>query len=169
MFRFLFPLYRFDSVLDISQDWLREQKIATIFLDVDNTLKYYRSPLVEEPGVAWVKEMKRCKIQIYLVSNGKKMRIRTVAKQLDLPYLAMACKPFPFVLRKLLREKNLDPQHVAMVGDQIFADIIAGNLANISTILIKPMAPEQEPLFTRIKRPFERLVLCFDRENYDQD
>ena len=165
MFGFLFPHFRFDSIVEITPEWLREQRLFTLFLDVDNTLKYYRSDLVGEKVVEWVQAMKSAKIQIYLVSNGRGKRIRTVAKQLDLPYIAPAFKPFPFVCRKLLRTKHLDPRYVAMVGDQIFADIMAGNLSNICTIYIKPMAPKQEPFFTRIKRPFERLVLKFHKED----
>lgn len=165
MLKFLFPDYRFDSILDILPSWLREQGFYTLFVDVDNTLKYYHNPLVEEQVAQWVTEVKRNKIQIYLVSNGRGKRIRTVAKQLDLPYIAPAYKPFPFKCRKLLKSKHLDPRYVAMVGDQIFADIMAGNLVNICTIYIKPMAPQQEPFFTRMKRPFERLVLHFAKEN----
>ena len=169
MFSFLFPHFRFDSIVDMTPNWLKEQRFHTVFLDVDNTLKYYRSPMVEERVVEWIHSVKRAKIQIYLVSNGRGKRIRTVAKQLDLPYIAPAFKPFPFVCRKLIRTKHLDPRYVAMVGDQIFADIIAGNLSNICTIYIKPMAPKQEPFFTRIKRPFERLVLSFYKEDAYQD
>jgi predicted HAD superfamily phosphohydrolase YqeG len=46
-----------------------------------------------------------------------------------------------------------------VVGDQIFADILAGNLASVFTILVTPIKPEQEHWFTRIKRPWEKIVL----------
>ena len=46
-----------------------------------------------------------------------------------------------------------------MVGDQVFADVLAGRLAGIKCILVRPIHPEEEPWFTRIKRPPERLWL----------
>ena len=46
-----------------------------------------------------------------------------------------------------------------MVGDQVFADILAGRLAGLKTILVDPIHPEEEPWFTRLKRPPERWVL----------
>ena len=46
-----------------------------------------------------------------------------------------------------------------MVGDQIFADVMAGRLAGIRSILVDPIHPEEEPWFTRLKRLPERFVL----------
>ena len=43
----------------------------------------------------------------------------------------------------------------AMVGDQVFADVMAGRLAGVFTILVRPIHPEDEPWFTRWKRPWE--------------
>ena len=47
-----------------------------------------------------------------------------------------------------------------MVGDQIFADVMAGKLGFLKTVLVTPIHPELEPLFTRVKRPFEKIFLC---------
>ena len=46
-----------------------------------------------------------------------------------------------------------------MVGDQLFADILAGNLARVRTILVRAIHPEEEPWFTRLKRGPERWIL----------
>jgi predicted HAD superfamily phosphohydrolase YqeG len=45
-----------------------------------------------------------------------------------------------------------------MVGDQVFADVVAGRLAGLRTILVRPTSPD-EPWFTQLKRPFERQLL----------
>ena len=168
MFQFLFPHYRINSVLELTKDWLRQEEINTLFLDVDSTLKFYRSALASEEILEWVEELRKNKVRFYLISNGRAKRIKAVAEQLNVEYIAPAFKPLPFGCRKALRLRKLDPQYVAMVGDQLFTDIVAGNLAGIRTILVKPMRPEQEPLFTRIKRPFERWMLKLDRVHYDE-
>ncbi len=46
-----------------------------------------------------------------------------------------------------------------MVGDQLFADVVSGRLAGLACILVRPIHPEQEPWFTRMKRPLERFLL----------
>jgi predicted HAD superfamily phosphohydrolase YqeG len=51
------------------------------------------------------------------------------------------------------------PASTALVGDQVFADVLAGRLAGLKTILVEPIHPEEEPWYTRLKRPPERWVL----------
>ena len=48
----------------------------------------------------------------------------------------------------------------AIVGDQIFADVMAGRLSGIRAILVDPIHPEEEPWFTRLKRLPEHAVLA---------
>ena len=73
--------------------------------------------------------------------------------------MARALKPFPFRLRRAVRRMGFLPEQTAMVGDQLFADVMAGRLAGLRTILVSPIHPEDEPWFTRLKRPAERLLL----------
>ena len=58
--------------------------------------------------------------------------------------------------------KKLDapPSQTAIVGDQVFADVMAGRVAGVRTILVDPIHPEEEPWFTRLKRWPERVVLA---------
>ena len=47
--------------------------------------------------------------------------------------------------------KKLDapPSQTAIVGDQLFADVMAGRLAGVRSILVDPIHPEEEPWWTR--------------------
>jgi len=94
-----------------------------------------------------------------LASNGGGRRIRRLADGLGVPCLAKALKPFPFRLRRAVRRMGFPVGETAMVGDQLFADVMAGRLAGLRTILVTPIHPEDEPWFTRLKRPAERLLL----------
>ena len=68
--------------------------------------------------------------------------------------------PFPTVgCRAAVRKMGFRPQRTAMVGDQLFADVMAGRLAGLRSILVRPIHPEEEPWFTRLKRRPERLLL----------
>ena len=162
MLNFLYPDYRFDCITQIHRKWLKHREIYSILLDVDCTLKYYRGTTVLPDIAAWLERKQDQGFQFCLLSNGRKHRIEQLAEGLDLPFLAPAYKPFPSSCRRAMRMLHLDPQYTALIGDQVFTDIVAANLAGIRSILVNPLRPQEEPLFARVKRPFERLVLRFD-------
>jgi predicted HAD superfamily phosphohydrolase YqeG len=58
-----------------------------------------------------------------------------------------------------MRQLNANRKETAMVGDQVFADVLAGRFAGIRTILVTPIHPEEEPWFTQLKRGPERWLL----------
>ena len=159
MLRFLLPHLRVDSVLDLDVDRLRGLGLNALLLDVDCTLKNYRSEDVGAEVAAWLETLRAARIGLCLVSNGRGGRIRSFAEKLDLPYVAKACKPFPFGCRAAVRKMGFDRQRTAMVGDQLFADVMVGRLAGLTSILVRPIRPEEEPWFTRLKRPLERVLL----------
>ncbi|HUT14559.1 MAG TPA: YqeG family HAD IIIA-type phosphatase [Thermoguttaceae bacterium] len=159
MFRFLLPHLRVASVCDLSLDRLRELELQSLLLDVDCTLKRYRDERVLPEVAAWLEDLRSGGVGLCLVSNGLGRRIARFAEQLDLPFVANALKPFPFGLRRAVRQMDFQRSRTAMVGDQLFADVIAGRLAGLTSILVQPIHPEEEPWFTRLKRPAERFLL----------
>jgi len=59
---------------------------------------------------------------------------------------------------KKVQEKLKEPaQNIAVVGDQIFTDIIGGNRCKMFTILVEPIA-EKDIWITMIKRPLENAI-----------
>jgi HAD superfamily phosphatase (TIGR01668 family) len=133
--------------------------MQSLLLDVDCTLKRYRSNVFEPDVVRWLELMKQNQIGLCILSNGKRHRIEPVAELVQIPFVAPAFKPLPFGCRAAMKAMNFAPKSTAMVGDQVFADLLAGNLAGLFTVLIKPIHPEEEHWYTRIKRPFEKIVL----------
>jgi len=164
MLKFLFPDHCFDSITQIHRKWLREQEIFSILLDVDCTLKYYRSKTLLPEIAGWLNRKRDQGFEFCLLSNGRRRRIEQLAAKLDLPFLAPALKPFPYGCRKAMKMLSMDPDYTALIGDQIFADVMAANLAGIRSILVKPLRPQEEPLFSRMKRPFERIVLNYHKK-----
>ena len=152
MFRILTPHHRIASVLELTPDRLRSLGLQSLLLDADCTLKRYRS---EEcaPGVAeWLDTLRQAGIGLCLVSNGLGDRIALFAAAVGLPFVAKAMKPLPMGCRRAMRKMCFRRESTAMVGDQVFADIMAGRLAGLTTILVDPIHPEEEPWFTRLKR-----------------
>jgi HAD superfamily phosphatase (TIGR01668 family) len=156
MFRLLTPHYRVESVLELTAERLRQWEIAALLLDVDCTLKRYRATAVSAEVAGWLATLRLSGVRCCIVSNGRNHRIERFAALLGLPYVAGAMKPFPLGVWAALRKIGAAPQHAAMVGDQIFADVLAGRLAGVKSILVRPLHPDEEPWYTRVKRVPER-------------
>lgn len=161
MLHLLTPHLRVESVLNLTINRLAELEINSLLLDVDCTLKRYHETDVQPEIAQWINTMKAGEIGCCIISNGLSHRIKHFADKVGLPFVDQALKPFPCGVYKALNKMAFDPNRTAIVGDQIFADVLAGRLAGIKCILVKPIHPEEEPCFTRLKRPPERLWLSW--------
>ena len=159
MLHLVTPDIRVDSVRELTPERLQQWGLRALLLDVDCTLTRYRQNTVAPEVAAWIDELRAADLGLCLVSNGMGRRIRRFADRLGLPCVARAMKPLPWGIRAALRKLGALPAETAIVGDQLFADIMAGRLAGVRTILVKPIHPEEEPWFTRLKRLPERFVL----------
>jgi HAD superfamily phosphatase (TIGR01668 family) len=153
------PHLRVESVLDLDVGRLRDIGLDSLLLDVDCTLKSYRSEDVRPEVGGWLDELRSAGIGLCLVSNGRGRRIQRFAEKRDLPFVAKALKPLPFKCRAAVRRLDFDPHRTAIVGDQVFADVLAGRLAKLFCILVQPIHPEEEPWYTQLKRVLERVLV----------
>ena len=159
MFHWLQPNLVLDSVQDITLELLQQQGLRSLLLDIDSTLKSYRTTAVPPETLQWIESLQEAGIGLCILSNGWTQRIRPIAEQLGLPFIAPAMKPTPFGCRTALQMREFDQKSTAIVGDQVFTDILAGKFAGLFTILVMPIHPEEERWYTRIKRPVEKWVL----------
>jgi HAD superfamily phosphatase (TIGR01668 family) len=159
MFRLVTPDLRVDRVEELTTSRLVDLRLESLLLDADSTLKPYSSDECTPEVMAWVGELRAGGIRLCLVSNGWGRRIGRFADRLGLPFVAGAMKPLPFGCLRAVRRIAADPARTAMVGDQVFADVMAGRLAGLRTILVRPIHPEEEPWFTRLKRRPEAFLL----------
>lgn len=162
----LLPDIYLSSATRITADDLRARGIHGLLLDIDGTLKDFKAPEVAPPVLAWLQQLKSDGIRMCLLSNGRAARIGLIAEQLQLPFVAEALKPSPQGCRRALETIGLAASCVAIVGDQIFADVLAGRLAGLHTVLVRPSS-RVEPWFTRLKRPFEAPLLLLLRKRLD--
>lgn len=158
MLSFLTPHLHLNSVLDLSAERLQSLGRTGLLLDLDCTLKDYHATEIGAEVQAWVRTLRHAGLRLCLLSNGRPRRVQSFADLLGIPFVAKAYKPLPYGCRAALRALRLTAEQTALVGDQIFADVLAGRLAGLLTILVRPTSP-LEPLWARLKRPAERLVL----------
>lgn len=159
MLRLFTPHYRVATVGELTPERLELWGLRALLLDVDCTLTRYRCPEVLPQVVAWITGLRAADIRLCLVSNGLSKRIHCLAKRLDLPCVSNAMKPLPWGIWAAVEKLSAERSQTAMVGDQLFADVMAGRLAGVRSILVDPIHPEEEPWFTRVKRRPERVVL----------
>ncbi len=124
---------------------LLDQPIRALVLDVDRTLLPRRQAELPASALRWLQQAQQ-QVPIHLFSNNpSRQRIGAVAAQLDLPYTISAGKPRRSALRRVLAELNLPHQEVALIGDRLFTDVIAGNRLGLFTVLVKPIDPQGQP------------------------
>lgn len=152
------PHLQLESILELKIARLRSLSLQALLLDLDCTLKDYPANGFRQEVEEWVRSLSSDGITLCILSNAKPRRLEPLARKLGIPFVATAFKPLPFGCHFALRKLRLNPQQTALAGDQLFSDVLAGRLAGLFTILVRPTSPE-EPLWTRVKRPFERQVL----------
>ena len=127
------------SIFALSPDLLSRHHLRGLILDVDDTLVPLRQAETDPQLATWMASMKAVGT-IWLVSNNvNSHRIQRIANPLGVPYLAGAGKPSRRKLRQALEAMDLPPEQVAMVGDRLLTDVLAGNRLGLFTILVDPM------------------------------
>lgn len=154
----LYPDYYCNKVTDIKLDLLKENNIKGLMLDVDNTLIDFDRNLVEG-AKEWIEEIKANGIKCIILSNSNKVeKITTVANILDIPYIYFATKPFKRGFKKAKQQLGLENENIAVVGDQIFTDIIGANRSKMFAILVNPIS-KKDIWMTKLKRPIEEYIV----------
>lgn len=154
----LHPTLALGRVTEITKELLDSLGVSALILDADNTLTTHNNPQPAESVMDWLHIMKESAVSLVIVSNNNDRRIRPFARQLELDYTAMACKPLTIGFTRTAKKLGLPPGRIAVVGDQIFTDILGGNLFGAVTILVEPMLKETGAFF-RFKRRLEAGIL----------
>jgi len=157
-----------DSIRHIDLEMLKNKGIQGFILDIDNTLVPMHCKDADENAIAWIAELKSKGFKVCILSNAAEKRVLRFNKKIDVTAIHRAFKPAGKAFLKAAKEMGLEPENIAVVGDQIFTDIHGGNKANMFTILVKPI-DKKEILYVRLKRGPEKLVLSsFNRKLEDK-
>ena len=153
----LYPKAHFNNVREITIEFLRENQINALILDVDNTLIDYDRNLAEET-VQWAENLKQEGIKLYILSNSnKKEKVKTVAEKLKIEYEYFGKKPLKTGFKKVQKKLQEKSENIGVVGDQIFTDVLGGNRCKMFSILVEPIA-EKDIWITLLKRPIENAI-----------
>lgn len=154
----VYPDLYLNSVIDINPTLLKKNKLEALILDVDNTLIDYYKNLIDG-AEDWCENLKSEGIKCIILSNSnKKEKVETVAKKLGIKYVMFAKKPLKSGFKKALEKLEMKPEQVAVVGDQIFTDVVGAKRMKMFSILVKQVG-EKDIFITKVKRPIENAII----------
>lgn len=156
--KYLLPSMYVESIYHIDLEKLRARGIDTIISDLDNTLVPWVETQVNPELKTWLENLKAQGFKVCLVSNALERRIAHFRAELNVPGLSRANKPSRKAFRQALALLGSRPETTAMIGDQIFTDVLGGNRLGLFTILVVPLC-DRDFFTTRIVRIFERWIL----------
>ncbi len=153
-----YPKIYLENILEIKYEILEKNNIKGIILDMDNTLIDFNVNIVNG-AKQWVKELKEKGIKLIIVSNSNKTeKLEKTSKELEIDYIKFGMKPFKIGLMKAQKILQIEPENIAVVGDQLFTDVLGANRCKMFSILVKPL-DEKDIILTIIKRPLENYIL----------
>lgn len=144
------------SIYHIDYDKLQEDGIKCLLFDLDNTCVPYRDKEPNKKLVELFETLKDMGFKLIIFSNARKKRIKPFKKVLNVDCQAKARKPGKRNFLKILKLFNYQLSDVAIIGDQLYKDILGGNRVGIRTILVNPMSKDDMIFTTLIFRPLER-------------
>ncbi|MDO4805835.1 MAG: YqeG family HAD IIIA-type phosphatase [Coriobacteriales bacterium] len=155
-----FSANRYVASVDlIDVDDLCDAGIRCVLVDRDNTL-VPRDTKVAPPQVrSWLNDLASAGIVVCMVSNNFHTKaVCESAKDLGVHVVHHAMKPAPVAVHVALSHMGASKEQAVLVGDQLFTDVMAGNLAGVKTILVKPQCTK-DLWYTQFFRKFENLFL----------
>ncbi len=124
------------DLTSITPGLLRARGVQLLMLDFDNTIVPYTTDVPTDAMGAWLETMQRSGITLCVVSNSHRARVREFCQAHGLDCITHAGKPFLRGIRACLRRYGLPPEACALVGDQIYTDVLGANGAGVLSILI---------------------------------
>jgi len=156
--RQLIPAEYHQSIYEIELESLRRKGIKVLLLDLDNTLVPWGERAAPETLSPWIKRVLAEGFAVCILSNNTHERGAKLAEELGIPLVSSAWKPRRRAFRQAMERLGVSARETAVIGDQIFTDVLGGNRVGAHTILVVPIS-RKELWSTQIVRHVERMVL----------
>lgn len=145
------------SIYTINYKKLKKQGIKCLLFDLNNTLASYETEAPTDELRELMFELEK-DFKVIIVSNSPKNRVRPFKEKLNIDAAFNSKKPSKKKFKKIMQMYNFKDTEIALIGDEIIADVFGGNRMGFTTILVNGIS-EEEPLHTRIIRKFENRII----------
>jgi len=160
------PTYIVERVTDIDLEELKDENIKGLIFDLDNTLMPPKTCALPEDIARWIIKAKvDFKIAI-LSNNPDKSYVKEAGEQIGCIAFEKAGKPRRKAAVQALKDLDLIPSQVVMVGDRPLTDIWVGQRLGIITILVDPIMKYKEARIIKFLRKLERLFVSHPKRTF---
>lgn len=149
------PWRRERAITDVYVDELAASGVRCVLFDRDNTVVPRDTGVAPADVMDWICRVREAGIALCMVSNNfHSQQVEASAAELGCAVVHHAMKPAPFAVRRALALVDVEASEAVLIGDQVFTDVMAGNLAGVRTILVEPQSTS-DLWYTHIFRVFE--------------
>lgn len=154
----LSPDLYYASLEAVDLDALAAQGVRSLLVDLDNTLLPRDTGELPACSLDFAERVRAAGMSACLVSNNWHKRVSAAAESLGFELVPRALKPLPFAFLRGLALMKGERHAAAVIGDQLFTDILGGNLLGMRTVLVPPLSCSDLP-HTLLLRRLEALAL----------
>lgn len=146
------------AITDVNVEELLSLGVRCVLFDRDNTVVPRDTGVAPAEVMEWISRVRAAGIALCMVSNNfHTQQVEASAADLGCAVVHHAMKPAPFAVRRALLLVGVEAREAVLIGDQVFTDVMAGNLAGVRTILVEPQSTS-DLWYTHIFRVFERAI-----------
>jgi HAD superfamily phosphatase (TIGR01668 family) len=153
----LTPDLYYSSLFAVDLDELAGRGVDTILIDLDNTILPRGRLVLEDRAYEWAALAKK-RFKVGIVSNNSKRHPAEMAAQLGVPLVTKALKPSTRGVKAAMTMLGSKPAATALIGDQMFTDVLAGNRADVTTVLVGPLVAQDLPHTLVLRRLQARIM-----------
>ena len=159
MLKMLCPRLIIERVQDLDVERLWSEGYRGLIFDLDNTLVSWRRWTLTPAVKAWLERAQALGFRMCILSNCLfRRRVARFSKEAGIPAIPKAKKPRKRWFQQALDLLGTACENTAVVGDQVFTDVLGGNRMGLYTILVLPV-DRREFYVTILQRTAEKIVL----------
>jgi uncharacterized protein len=148
----------YESLISVDLADLARRGLEGLIVDLDNTMVPRKGRDCTDELLSWLETAREAGLAVCIVSNNWKSRVGGIATRLGLPMVARATKPRARAFLLGMEALGTGREQTAVIGDQMFTDVLGGNRLGLYTILVKPL-PGRELPHTVVLRRVERYLI----------
>ena len=153
----LIPKMYKKDIYHVPYQKLKKKNIKCLVFDFDNTLVPSFQKKWDDKLEKLMEKLDQQNFIVIILSNNTKKRFKEFKEKFNIRIITLAVKPLSFKFKKICREYHLKPNEVAMIGDQMFTDILGANKVGIYTILVDPLE-KKDLKITSFNRKLEQII-----------
>ena len=132
----LLPKVIAPALTDVEGALLSRLGVELLMLDFDNTIVPYTTSVPTQEMERWLDWVKHSGVQVCVVSNSHKERVKVFCRHYGIDCITHARKPFSQGIRQCLERYGIPARQAALVGDQIYTDVLGANRMGVTSILV---------------------------------